>query len=289
MFKNIIPFLFVLLWSTGFIGAKFGLPYASAGDFLSIRTFGNIAVFLLLIVIIKQPKLTFKQIMHAMVTGLLIHGAYLGGVFAAIENGIPAGLTAIIVGLQPLFTAMLAIFIFKERISRAQWLALILGLAGLMLVVSASLELSNVSLYALFFAFIALIGITFGTLYQKRFCQKQALLPSVCWQYIASLLVFLPLSLSNESQPIIWSFEFIFSLAWLIIALSVVAILLLMYMVKQGDAAKVTAYFYLVPPATAIEAWLLFDEQLATSSILGMVLCAVSVYVVNKRQKEGRL
>ncbi|MDG1751621.1 MAG: DMT family transporter [Thalassotalea sp.] len=284
MLKKLIPFIFVLLWSTGFIGAKYGLPYASTGDFLSIRTFANIAVFVLLILILRQPKLTIKQIGHAMVTGLLIHGAYLGGVFGAIENGIPAGLTAIIVGLQPLFTATLAIFIFKEKISQSQWLALCIGMLGLVLVVSASLELSNVSINALFLAFIALVGITLGTLYQKRFCQNQPLLPSVCWQYIASLFIFIPIALTSDYQPIIWNAEFILSLAWLVLALSVTAILLLMYMVEQGDSAKVTAYFYLVPPATAIEAWLLFDEQLALSSIFGMLLCAISVYVVNKRK-----
>lgn len=282
MLKKLIPFLFVLLWSTGFIGAKYGLPYAATGDFLSIRTMANIAVFVLLIVILKQPKLTVKQISHAMVTGLLIHGAYLGGVFGAIEYGIPAGLTAIIVGLQPLFTAMLAVFIFKEKVNHWQWLALILGMSGLILVVSASLAITHVSKNALLLAFIALLGITFGTLYQKRFCQNQPLLPSVCWQYVASLLIFLPIVFVNDTQPITWNIEFILCLAWLVLALSVTAILLLMYMVERGDSSKVTAYFYLVPPATALEAWLLFDEQLALSSILGMVLCAISVYVVNK-------
>lgn len=276
----------MLLWSTGFIGAKYGLPYASTGDFLSIRTIANIAVFVLLIIILRQPKLTFKQIGHAMVTGLFIHGAYLGGVFGAIENGIPAGLTAIIVGLQPLFTAILAIFIFKEIINRTQWLALVLGMIGLVLVVLASLDLSNVSINALFLAFIALVGITLGTLYQKKFCQNQPLLPSVCWQYIASLIIFIPMTFTGDSQPIIWNIEFILSLIWLVLALSVIAILLLMYMVEQGDSAKVTTYFYLVPPATAIEAWLLFDEQLAMSSIIGMVLCAISVYVVNLRKQS---
>jgi drug/metabolite transporter (DMT)-like permease len=286
MLKKLIPFLFILLWSTGFIGAKYGLPYASTGDFLSIRTVANIAVFVLLIVILKQPKLTVTQIGHAMVTGLLIHGAYLGGVFGAIEYGIPAGLTAIIVGLQPLFTAMLAVFIFKEKVNRWQWLALVLGMSGLMLVVSASLAFTHVSINALLLAFIALMGITFGTLYQKRFCQKQPLLPSVCWQYIASLVIFLPIVFVSDTQPITWNIEFILCLAWLVLALSVTAILLLMYMVEQGDSSKVTAYFYLVPPATALEAWLLFDEQLAVSSVLGMILCAISVYVVNKPKQN---
>ncbi len=284
MFKKSVPFLFVLLWSTGFIGAKYGLPYASTGDFLSIRTLANILVFVVLILALKQPKLTKPQIFHASVTGLLIHGAYLGGVFGAIEYGIPAGLTAIIVGLQPLFTALIAISLFKSTVTKTQWLALVLGLLGLVLVVAQSLELTGMSHQALVYALVALLGITIGTLYQKHYCQNQPLLPSVCWQYVASLLVFTPLALFDESTPIQWHIEFILSLAWLVLALSVAAILLLMYMVEQGDAARVTAYFYLVPPATALEAWLLFDEQLAVITIIGMALCAVSVYVVSRNR-----
>jgi len=289
-FKSIIPLIFVLLWSTGFIGTKYGLAYASAADFLTIRTFGNIAVFLLLLTFIKKRSLTKSQIVHAMITGLFIHGAYLGGVFAAIELGIPAGLTAIIVGLQPLFTAIIAMYLLNETVNRPQWLALVLGLVGLTLVVSASLDISGVSISALGSAFIALVGITLGTLYQKRFCQNQAMLPSVLWQYIASLLVFAPIAWLQDSAAIQWQLPFIFSLAWLILALSVTAILLLMYMVKHGDSAKVTAYFYLVPPVTAVEAWLLFDEQLSFVSILGMSLCALSVFVViNTAKAPNRL
>ncbi len=280
MLKKLVPFFFVLLWSTGFIGTKLGLFYASAGDFLTLRSLANVAIFAVLLLIFKQGKLNKTQIFHAMVTGLLIHSAYLGGVYSAISFGIPAGLTAIIVGLQPLLTSILAIFIFNSQVSAIQWLSLILGLIGLSLVVSSGLSLDNVSAGALIFAFIALLGITLGTLYQKRFCQNQPLLPSVCWQYIASLLVFVPMALFDGGQQIIWHPEFIFSLAWLVVMLSVVAILLLMYMVEQGDAAKVTSYFYLVPPVTAIQAWLLFDESLTAQSLAGMLLCAISVYFV---------
>jgi len=274
-----------LLWSTGFIGTKYGLFYASTGDFLTLRILGNILVFILLLAFIKQVSLTKKQKIHAMITGILIHGGYLGGVYGAIELGAPAGLTAIIVGLQPLFTAMIAIYLLNEKIARIQWLALTLGLVGLVLVVSASLDVSRITTMALGLTFVALIGITFGTLYQKRYCQNQPLLPSVLWQYIASLLVFLPVALIQSSKPIQWELPFILSLLWLIIVLSVVAILLLMYMVKQGDAAKVTSYFYLVPPVTALEAWLMFGETLSLTSIFGMLLCAISVFVVIKVAK----
>lgn len=283
-FKKFIPFLFVLLWSTGFIGAKYGLPYAGTGDFLSLRGLGNVFVFVFLILLLKQPKLSLKQILHSMVTGLLIHGAYLGGVFGAIEHGIPAGVTAIIVGLQPLLTAFLAIYLFNESLSTKQWFALVGGVVGIGLVVASQIDLSQISTSAVIFTIIALLGITVGTLYQKRFCQNQPLLPSVLWQYIASLAVFLPISYFQMAPEINWQGEFIFALLWLIIALSVISILLLLYMIEHGAASKVSSYFYLVPPVTALEAWYLFDERLSMVSILGMIICVLSVYVITRKR-----
>ena len=287
-FKKLIPFAFVLLWSTGFIGAKYGLPYAGTGDFLSLRGVGNIAVFLLLIFALKQPRLTIKQIFHSMVTGLLIHGAYLGGVFGAIEQGISAGVTAIVVGLQPLLTAFIAMYLFKESLNKKQWLALGIGVLGIALVVLNQVGLSKVSSSALMCTIIALFGITLGTLYQKRFCQNQPLLPSMLWQYIASLAVFLIISFSQSAPEVNWNNEFIFALLWLIIALSVISILLLLYMIEHGAASKVSSYFYLVPPATAIEAWLLFDETLSIISLFGMALCVCSVYVLTNKVAKSK-
>lgn len=281
--KKFIPFLFVLLWSTGFIGAKYGLPYAGTGDFLSLRGLGNVLVFVFLIFLLKKSKLSLKQTLHSMVTGLLIHGAYLGGVFGAIEQGIPAGVTAIIVGLQPILTAFLAMYLFNESLTKKQWLALAGGVLGIGLVVASQIDLSQISSSALVFAIIALLGITIGTLYQKRFCQNQPLLPSVLWQYVASLAVFLPISYFQSAPEINWQPDFIFALLWLIIALSVVSILLLLYMIEHGAASKVSSYFYLVPPVTALEAWLLFDERLSIVSIFGMIICVISVYVITRK------
>ena len=278
MLKRYVPILFVLLWSTGFIGAKYGLPFASTGDFLTIRAFANVAVLFVIVLVLKPQRLTTTQIFHACVTGLFIHGAYLGGVFSAIEYGVPAGLTAIIVGLQPLLTALLAIFFLSAQVNKRQWLALAIGFVGLFCVLANSLVGAEVSNNATLFAILALLGITCGTLYQKRYCQGQSLLPAVLWQYVASLLVFIPIALFEPNQPVDWSITFVLSLAWLVFALSVVAILLLMYMVEQGEAAKVTSYLYLVPPVTAIEAWILFDEHLTALSVVGMFLCAFSVY-----------
>ncbi|MFT5757404.1 MAG: drug/metabolite transporter (DMT)-like permease [Alteromonadaceae bacterium] len=284
--KKFIPFLFVLLWSTGFIGTKYGLMYSSSGDFLTLRTLANLIIFALLVLMIKRNKLSGRQIFHAMVTGLLIHGVYLGGVYSAIELELPAGLTAIIVGVQPLLTALIAVFVLNERMTPIQWGALLLGLAGLFMVVSGGLHVQNISYQAIFFAIFALFGITIGTIYQKRFCQNQPLLPSVFWQYFACLFVFITLSYWQQPSNIEWHIEFLLSLTWLVFALSVAAILLLLYMIKQGDAAKVSTYFYLVPPMTAIEAWYLFDESLSLIMLVGMFLCAISVFIVVKHKNK---
>ena len=287
--KRFIPAFFVILWSTGFIGAKFGLPYASTGDFLSIRALANVAVLFIILLCLKAPKLNKKQILHASVTGALIHGAYLGGTFSGIELGVPAGLTAILVGLQPLLTALLAIFVLNATVTRVQWFALTLGFVGLICVLGSSLTLKSISVTAISYTLLALLGITIGTLYQKRFCQGQALLPSVFWQYIASLLVFLPIAYLEPMRPVEWNITFIITLTWLVLALSVVAILLLLYMIEQGEASKVTAYLYLVPPVTTLEAWLLFDEQLSWLSVIGMFACTASVYwIMNTGNKKTK-
>jgi drug/metabolite transporter (DMT)-like permease len=284
LIKKFIPLLFVLLWSTGFIGTKYGLMYSSSGDFLTLRTIANLIIFAALVAMIKRNSLSRRQIFHAMVTGLLIHGVYLGGVYSAIELELPAGLAAIIVGVQPLLTALIAAFILNERMTPVQWGALFLGLIGLVMVVSGSLQFQNISYQAISLAVFALFGITIGTIYQKRFCQNQPLLPSVFWQYFACLFIFIGISYWQQPSAIEWHIEFILSLAWLVLALSVAAILLLLYMIKQGDAAKVSTYFYLVPPMTAIEAWYLFDESLSIIMLFGMSLCAISVFIVVKNK-----
>ncbi len=284
--NKVIPFLFIFLWSTGFIAIKYGLQYSSSGDFLMLRTLANLAVFSVLIFFISKRDFKQFNIVHAMVTGLFIHGAYLVGVFFAIDQGMPAGVTGIIVGFQPLLTAFIAMVVLNEKLSKLQWLALLLGLLGLTLVVSGSLKLTSVSLWGITLAVIALFGITIGTIYQKRFCQNQPLLPSVFWQYVPCLFLFSFISLAQQAPAIEWHLNFFLSLAWLVVALSVVAILLLMYLLEHGGAAKVSSYFYLVPPLTALEAWYLFDEALTTNTIIGMLLCAVSVFMVMRKPSK---
>lgn len=284
--KKAIPFIFVFLWSTGFIAIKYGLQYSSTGDFLMLRTLCNIVVFAALMFFVRRKEYEKFHIGHAMVTGLLIHGAYLTGVFFAIEQGMPAGLTGIIVGFQPLLTAILAVRVLDEKLSKVQWLAILVGLAGLILVVSGGINVATVTSWGITLTLFALFGITLGTIYQKRYCQNQALLPSVFWQYVPCLFLFTFIAGTETAVDVQWTTPFILSLAWLVIALSVIAILLLLYMIENGGAAKVTAYFYLVPPLTAFEGWFLFDESLSVKTILGMLLCAFSVFMVFRKSAK---
>ncbi|SEI40896.1 Permease of the drug/metabolite transporter (DMT) superfamily [Allopseudospirillum japonicum] len=282
-----VPWLFVLLWSTGFIGAKYALPYSQAFTFLSWRMLGNLAVFAGLIWYFnthwpKDPKLWIQQ----GIAGLCIHGAYLGGVFSAIELGTPAGLTALLVGLQPLVTAICIALAYWRWPHPLQMLGLVLGFVGVALVLSGGQiqDLNLVQLQGDQFAWIllALLGISLGTLYQKYFCQPQPLLTASFIQYAATLSVFLPLAYFYEDTQVIWHPEFILALAWSVIVLSVGAILLLMLMIQAGEATKTASYFYLVPPLTALEAWYLFDEALALAGVFGMLLAILGVYLTNK-------
>ena len=276
------PAAFVLLWSTGFIGAKFALPYVEPFNLLFIRMLITLAVFLLLIVIFRAAWPTARQAAHQMVAGSLIHAAYLGGVFAAIKLDLPAGISALLVGLQPLLTALLAYTLFGSRLSGRQWNGFLLGLAGIVLVMHrgqafGSLDITTPAMIAIT---TALLGISIGTLYQKRFGVGVDLLTGSFLQYFATALWMGLLTISFEQQVITWRVELVAALLWLVFGLSVSAVLLLMAMIKEGEAAKVASYFYLVPPVTSLEAWLLFDEQLSAGALFGMVITVLGVYLV---------
>ncbi len=210
----------------------------------------------------------------------MIHGFYLGGVFAAISYGMPAGLSSLLVGFQPILTALIVISLSSERLNITQWLGLVAGIVGIGLVVQGKMSWNADAqpFYAYLFVFSALIGITLGTLYQKHFCQGVDLVACAMWQYVAAGIFFLPLAWLVEGFHVTWSLTFILTMAWSVLALSVVAVLLYLYMVGQGAASKVTSVIYLVPPVTAIQGWLFFDEAFSTATILGFAVCALAVF-----------
>lgn len=284
-FSRAIPFLFVFLWSTGFIGAKYALPFIEPFYLLFIRMVWTILVFLLLCAVLRVPWPTPRQAGHQMVTGLLVHGTYLGGVFAAIKWGMPAGITSIVVGIQPLLTALLAWQLLGERLRWQQWLGLGLGLCGVTGVLLSTQGQGGMTLVwpALVAALAALVAISVGTLYQKRFGGGVNLLAGSLWQYVSTALLMAGLAWGFESRTVVWDLQLVLALAWLVLGLSVSAILLLMYMIREGESAKVASYFYLVPPATSIEAWLLFGESLPWVAVVAIGITVAGVYLVVKK------
>jgi drug/metabolite transporter (DMT)-like permease len=282
-----MPALFVLLWSTGFIGAKFGLPYAEPFTFLALRFALVIALLAGVALVTRAAWPSDRRLIgHLMVSGILVHALYLGGVFAAIHRGLPSGLTALLVGLQPLLTALVAGKLLGETISGRQWLGLMLGLAGVALVLStrlAGIRLDGFGWDGIAFALLALFGITAGTLYQKRHCTGMDLRTGAVVQYAGAAMIMLPAALTLETMRIQWAGDFIFALAWLVLVLSVGAISLLMTLIRLGEAARVASLFYLVPPVTALMAWGLFGETMSVIGLLGLALAAIGVALVVRR------
>jgi drug/metabolite transporter (DMT)-like permease len=222
-----------------------------------------------------------RQWFHIGVAGLLVHGIYLGGVFMSISKGLPAGVASLVVGIQPLLTAVGAGWLLNEAVLKRQWFGLVLGFAGVAMVVSGKLG-SGFGLDALWPALAALAGITVGTLYQKRFC------PHFDWR-TGAIAQFLPTAIAtgvvvglSENFRVEWAPDFIFALGWLVLVLSVGAISLLNMLIRRGSAVNLASLFYLVPPSTALIAWLLFDERLAGMALAGMALAVWGVYLARK-------
>lgn len=277
------PALFVFLWSTGFVGAKLGLPHAQPATFLSLRFVFVLALMLPLALALKAPwPASWRQAAHLGVAGTLMQGGYLMGVFAAIDAGMSAGLAALIVGLQPLLTGLAAAPVLGERVTPRQWIGLLLGIAGVALVVMQKATVAGLTPYALAMAIVALLSITAGTLYQKRWCGAFDLRTGSVIQFAAALILLGPVALAFEHRPVQWTAEFVFALAWLVIVLSIAAISLLAVLIRRGEATKIVSLFYLTPPVTAILAYVAFGERLTPLAIVGMVVSVVGVAMVTR-------
>lgn len=279
---TLIPFLFVWLWSTGFVSARFGLPYVEPFFFLTVRFALAVPAFLIIILIARAQWLTRDQIAVQFFVGMLLHGLYLGGVFYAISRGMPAGISAIIVGIQPILTVAINRALFKQSISKRQMLGLLLGFAGLLAVILGSAEINNsdVGRTGLIICLVSLVAISVSTIVQKRLGAGTPLLTGSLWQYMGALAVVAPASILLETQSYNPTWQLYGALSWSVIALSVFAILLLMYMIREGEMAKVTSYFYLVPPVAVIQTWWLFGEVLSMVSLVGCLVVVLGVALV---------
>lgn len=286
LFIRITPILFVLLWSTGFIGSKMGAPYSEPLSFLTVRY----AIVLLLLggsMLVMRPAglRSRRELGHSIVVGILIHGIYLGGVFWAIDNGMPAGIAALIVGLQPMMTALIAGGLLGEQITKKHWIGIALGIFGVALVLGPKAGISGAGINPATVAstLLAVFAITLGTIYQKRFVPNIDFRSGALYQYIGALAVTLVGALLLEDFQIEWTGEFVFALGWLIIVLSIGAIMLLMLLIRKGAVSKVATLFYLVPAATAIESYFLFDEELSLVQLVGMAIVIGAVALATRK------
>ena len=278
------PGLFVVLWSTGFIGAKLGVPFVEPFTFLILRFIFVLALMvpLALLARARWPR-SARETGHIAVAGMLIQGGYLGGCFSAVAHGMPAGVIALVVGLQPILTAFAAAPLLGETVSALQWAGLVLGFGGVALVVWQKISLQGLDTASIAWGFTALVSITAGTLYQKRFCPSFDLRAGSVIQFGAALLLLLPLALATETMQVNWSGELVFALAWLVLVLSIGAISLLFTLIEHGEATRVASLFYLTPLTTAAMAYFMFDEKLSLAALTGMVIGVIGVALVIRK------
>jgi len=276
------PLLFVLMWSTGFIGARYGLPYIEPMTFLAVRMMFVVLVLAVIALVARARWPRGAEIGHSVVAGSLVHGVYLGGVFTAISQGVPAGISALIPGLQPILTSTIANRFMGEKVTRLQWVGLVLGLIGVALVLHDRGVTGSGSWLGWGASLMSLLGITFGTLYQKRYCGGIDWRAGNLVQYVAAGAWFWFAAAAFETREIHWNGELIFAMAWLVLVLSIGAVTLMYWLIRRSAATGFASLFYLVPAVTALFAYLLFGEKLDTLSVAGMVICAAGVFLVSR-------
>jgi drug/metabolite transporter (DMT)-like permease len=274
------PVLFVLLWSTGFVGAKYGLPYADPFIFLSVRVLIAGLILFAVAAVMKSPiAIGVSAITRSSMIGFFLHACYLGGVFYSISKGIPAGVAAVVTSLQPVLVSVLAVRVLGEQLRFKQVVGLLLGLIGVVLVLGPSFE-QDIPVSGVIGILVALIGSTAATLLQKKIGADVPLIAGTAYQYLASGFVLALAAIATGGTRIEWSGQFVVAFVWLIAVLSVGAILLLLWLLNSGSAASVSSLLYLVPPATALEAFLLFGEKVNTQGFLGIGITALGVWLV---------
>jgi drug/metabolite transporter (DMT)-like permease len=277
------PALFVLLWSTGFVGAKYGLPYADPFVFLSVRILLAAALLFALAKLMKMPiRIGSTAVVRSGLIGFFLHACYLGGVFYSIAQGLPAGVAAVVTSLQPVLVSVLAVKVLGEKLRTGQMIGLLTGLIGVILVLGPSID-TKIPTPAIVAILVALMGSTTATLLQKKMGADIPLISGTAYQYLFSGCVLGVIAIATQETSITWNLRFTASFVWLVLVLSVGAILLLLWLLNTGSAASVSSLFYLVPPATAIEAFFLFGEKVNTQGFLGIGITALGVWLVMRR------
>jgi drug/metabolite transporter (DMT)-like permease len=276
------PAIFVLLWSTGFVATKYVVHNADPLTYLAIRM-ALVVVLMAVIATIARPKWPDRiGVAHSVVAGILVHGFYLGGTAIAIAHSIPAGLSALIPGLQPILTSTLANRWLGERVTPLQWSGLLLGLAGVLLILHDR-PMSGEAGWGWLASGVSLVSITLGTLYQRRYCGKIDWRAGNLVQYVGVTIFFAVGAWLFEDNVVHWTTEFVLALGWLVVVLSIGSIGVLYWLIRHSAATSVASLFYLVPAVTAVMAYILFGEWLNPIAIVGMIACAAAVFLVNRR------
>ena len=286
---HLVAPLFVLLWSTGFIGAKLGLPHAEPMTFLALRFLIGAALLAAWVLIAGAPLPDWRQARDQAVIGALVQFVYLGGVFAAIDRGVEAGLSALIVGLQPIATALIARQVLGERLAVVQWAGMALGLAGVALVVTRKLGAGLGDPLGVLLCIAALLGIATGSILQKARAGATPMRAGMAVQFAVAALCSGTVALVAETGRIAWTGEFVLALGWLVLVLSLGAVTLLYVLIRRGAASNVASLFFLVPPCTALIAWPLFGERLGAVEAAGIAATALGVLLVNRPDLARRL
>ena len=276
------PAIFVVLWSTGFVATKYVLRDAEPLTYLAIRMAVVVVLMAVIVAVARPPWPDRSGIAHSVVAGILVHGFYLGGTSIAIAHSVPAGLSALIPGLQPILTSTLANRWLGERVTPLQWTGLLLGLAGVVLILHGR-PMSGEAGWGWLASGVSLISITLGTLYQRRYCGKIDWRAGNLVQYIAVLIFFAAAAGMFENRVVHWTSEFVLAVVWQAVVLSIGSIGLLYWLIRHSAATSVASLFYLVPAVTAAMAYVLFGEWLDGIAIAGMVACAAAVFLVNRR------
>lgn len=287
MLTRLLPVTFILLWSSAFISAKYGLLHAGPFSFLLTRFVVVLALFGGLGLLLRRRWPRGAALRHMAVVGVLMHGVYLGGVFFAISRDMPAGLSALIVSLQPVLTAVFGIWLLGERPHPMQWLGIALGSAGVVLVLWPRLG-GAVPLVGLTACLVALLAITFATIWQKRHGGGMDLLTGNAMQAFAAMAFYAVVVLLFEPYRVEWTVEFSLALGWLVFGVSLGAVTILMVLIRRGSAAATTSLFFLVPPTSALMAWFAFGETLGTVGVLGLLIATAGVWLVNRRPRSSR-
>ena len=276
------PAIFVLLWSTGFIGTKYVVNNADPLTYLAIRMALVVGLMAVIVAIARPAWPNRTEIGHSIIAGILVHGFYLGGTAVAISLSIPAGLSALIPGLQPILTSTIANRWLGERVTPLQWAGLLIGLGGVALILHDR-PMTGQAGWGWFASAVSLVSITLGTLYQRRYCNEIDWRSGNLVQYVAVTVFFTIGAFLFEDRVVHWTTEFVLALVWLAVVLSIGSIGLLYWLIRHQAATSVASLFYLVPAVTSVMAYVLFNERLDAVAIAGMVACAAAVFLVNRR------